>query len=565
MTSTHNYPKLTGRWRSEASDELLAERLAYEESLGTRGGDQRARRIRTEMKLREHTRRDMGDQQQDAEPGASPCHSPLPGEASSLPFGDGARVPESAPVAESVDPEHPVSAGNPASATVHIERTSDTQAVFDSGASRPVFGEEHGETPPPTSEAAAGANPPVCTTGSDTVDVPTQAPEVYGTTPDVLALTNEVLSLRQALAAQADAIQRAPLDRVRASALPLAMRCAASLRPVWLRVDEDNEAARLGSAVHAALAAYGRFERADMDALAASYRVDIEALTYLARRGRTALLRFIERLGQPTHTERYAERELPGGGVVTGHVDLAWSLETLVVVDYKTGHRRDDFRDQLKAYAWLGLEEHHEYAAAYVVWVRDLDANGWPIVDGAFIWSAAELNEWAADVSRRAINWDGRFILNELCDVCPLRRSCPAHLADQRHVVETFTGWRRPDQPDQLLDVEVEYLRDRARQAGKAVDAAKSLTRRLILDRGGVGRYEIAQRKSKRIDFALARVVLERAGVTVPPGPLSNKTVYQLAESAGVTDIAHRLSEAGAVTVSHVAQVRRNAKRSPAT
>jgi len=376
-----------------------------------------------------------------------------------------------------------------------------------------------------------------------------------------------------------DRVKREPLAKIRASSLPLAMRCGGSQRLLFTRVRHDTESARLGSAVHELLADTARNGRLELveGVIANRYRVDFDDLGQLYRRGAKALERLCASLGDPDLVEHPMERRIPGesGAAMTGSLDLGWRHgTTLVVVDYKSGRVRSDYSDQTRAYGWLALDLDNDgpawtAVAVYVAWLREDDPQsaGQPLIVGPTVYTPDELDEWAATVERKAIHWDGQFSIGDHCAYCPIRSSCPAHDSEQRAVVRWALDVPGKPATQGLGDDEVAELRDRAIRLERIAKDAKSATRKAILERGGAGSYRLSERKQNEVDPAKLTAVLLEAGIAAEPHEVlkvKTNSLAGVARAAGIEprSLWARLHAAGAVTTRQIPVVgRRQSKR----
>lgn len=427
------------------------------------------------------------------------------------------------------------------------------------------------------------------TRGMGSVDVPTQAPETRpGLLPsglcsscatretdmlraieDIDAYGEELARAKQeverlrgfetAYAELRDRVTREPLKRIRCSSLPLALRCGGSQRPLWTQINPDNEAARLGSAVHEALAHLaGAFFDDEMPnrlvELAERYRVLLEgadSLSYLYSRGASALQRLVDKLGEPDFVEHRIEATIPGTeATLTGTMDLGFVRgDTLYIVDHKSGRLEKDHSDQLRGYGYGAIPHISadiKRIGIIVVWLReDGSKPGQPRIDSPVYYTPDQLEEWAATDLAGAVKWDGQFAPGDHCEHCPIRAGCQAHRDWAREQVailldETY----EPDDLDQVV-----RLRDAARAVAKVVKAADERTRDVVLERGRLGPYRV--REERRDTLLSDRVAAALDGLGVDPwdaAKVSKSAVYKAAKAAGHTPkrIAKALREAEA-------------------
>ena len=190
---------------------------------------------------------------------------------------------------------------------------------------------------------------------------------------------------------------------IRASALPRALRCPASVLSPGDRVDPVSEAAALGVAVHEALAvlvATGSVRWDDLPALAARHGVPEDDVRVLC--GQAARM-WADGLGaaHPAATAEVAMSETVGGLTITGTAD-ALVHDEAAVLDWKSGRVDADHGDQLAAYAWLAvMDAGADTARTTVAWIRDGEIE-------TRTWTRDALRAWAAAAAARRLGWAGR-------------------------------------------------------------------------------------------------------------------------------------------------------------
>lgn len=227
------------------------------------------------------------------------------------------------------------------------------------------------------------------------------------------------------------------LLQLRASALPLAFRCAAAVRPAELRIDEANPAADVGTVAHVALRGLSDRGSIDWDALpelADRHRVPPEELGVLCALG-TRLWRQVRESFQGAITEvELAARPLPGL-LLTGHADLlAVAANAIRVGDWKTGRKDSDYSEQLRGYAALALlySPDTEQATGTILWVRDGEIENYTM-------TRAGLRDWLEELRVRVVEWDGVYRPGRQCLYCPRSHECPAANALARRDVAAMT------------------------------------------------------------------------------------------------------------------------------
>jgi hypothetical protein len=236
--------------------------------------------------------------------------------------------------------------------------------------------------------------------------------------------------------------------QLRASALPLAIRCPGSVRGD-LRVDETNEAADLGTAVHEALRSLVETGAVDWDqapALARRYGVDENELRMLVGMA-VPLWREVEGSFSEAFTETPLEHEwrlVTGERVfLTGHADvMAVSGDAVRVLDWKSGRRDSDYSEQALAYCALGLlrEPNAIEASCTLIWIRDGEAEQYTM-------RRSELDAWVDRLIEVIVRWDGTYRVGEHCRYCKRGHECEARAALVRSAVDAMLDNEAPSLP----------------------------------------------------------------------------------------------------------------------
>jgi hypothetical protein len=221
----------------------------------------------------------------------------------------------------------------------------------------------------------------------------------------------------------------------RASELPRLSTCPASAQRVALPLVSDGPEARLGTAVHEALASWITHKPLSGD-LASKYQVDAGEIEQLCRLGEAQWSTLVSWFPEP-ETEVLMEYYQPKGGILlTGHADIKslvrtgnYRVQEVRILDWKTGRREVDPTAQLKGYAWLAFHTHLEAERVYVNTVRLREKSS----EGCY-YEFAELEDWwlALMESLRAQTYNP----GPSCRFCPRRLECPAKQEYFRDMVE---------------------------------------------------------------------------------------------------------------------------------
>lgn len=143
------------------------------------------------------------------------------------------------------------------------------------------------------------------------------------------------------------------LSTVRASALPIAFRCPASVRRAAIPINAANDAADNGTAAHEVLRTLPSTDRIDWEGIpeiAQRFGADPDETRMLAAQG-AKLWNEVKSSFAGAYTEVSLKYEVMPGFTLTGHADLlAISQTSMRVGDWKTGRKDADHSHQFKAY-----------------------------------------------------------------------------------------------------------------------------------------------------------------------------------------------------------------------
>lgn len=310
---------------------------------------------------------------------------------------------------------------------------------------------------------------------------------------------------------------------IRCSALPLAFKCAGSVRPGSVPINESNDAADVGTAGHDGLTEVVRTGKVDWDAvpaLAKKHDVDEAELRVLLALG-AQLWHDVRESFPGAETEVAMQAEISGGVVLTGHADLIGrSALTAHVGDWKLGRLDSNYREQLIGYAVLALLRWSELTAATagVLWVREHEYEHYAL-------SRPGLDEWRKRFTAEIVNWDGVFRPGSHCQYCPRSHECPAANALARRDLAIIAD---KDLPGQLEDREtiaelvrrdpdravalVEKARALVKQAERVVDAIKAEVLRSGDVEGEAKRLTLLRTEKRHLDVLQAFPVLQEEG-----------------------------------------------------
>ena len=214
------------------------------------------------------------------------------------------------------------------------------------------------------------------------------------------------------------------LRRIHCSNLPRLLSCPASLQAPELRIEADNEAARLGRAVHEGLAAVVRGDAWDATALALKHGdLDVNSVRALISMG-ASIWRKYEPALVVLGVEDWMERRIDKAHVLVGTADIRFRTSgdedaTPGIWDWKSGSTAGLHRDQLLGYAWLPLCDR---AKIITCWLRDRYVDIEDIEE-------AELDAFEKRLLSAIAHPETYNPTPANCQFCPRSHECKARLA----------------------------------------------------------------------------------------------------------------------------------------
>jgi len=179
--------------------------------------------------------------------------------------------------------------------------------------------------------------------------------------------------------------------KIRASSMPLAVTCPASLQqPDGYTLSTENEASRLGTAVHDWLSDRLGGDTKPFEHYAAKHSVKAKEVEKLSLKAFRLWGEVSEYFPDP-QVEVYHELKLPDM-TLTGHMDVSdyHAVHRMaVVLDYKTGFLDGDHEEQIKTYGLLALDLYPEAEKVFTIIlnVRDYTRD-------QQVYTREALNEW---------------------------------------------------------------------------------------------------------------------------------------------------------------------------
>jgi len=243
------------------------------------------------------------------------------------------------------------------------------------------------------------------------------------------------------------------LIQLRASAMPLALRCGGSAVPSKIRLNTSCAPADAGSAAHyvlKTLPASGRVDWSLVDVAAQLYQIDPKEISVLVALGARMWPELAPSFPNAIAEQRlvsliYTER---GSWELSGSPDFVTIGETIARGgDWKCGRKDTDYSQQMMGYNALlllnnpGLLESH----MSLIWIRTGEVETYSM-------TRAQLEQWLTRVESTVINWDGVLRpSDDYCHHCPRSHECDASNALARRNVAAIVDCSL-DSPEASLD-----------------------------------------------------------------------------------------------------------------
>jgi hypothetical protein len=350
--------------------------------------------------------------------------------------------------------------------------------------------------------------------------------------------------------------------QLRCSSLPLAFKCAGSVRRGPLVIDEWNAAADMGTAAHegqASLVESGRVDWDGVPELARRHGVDEKELR--------ALLALASKLWEqlrdsfPNASTEVALSHEEAEFTLTGHVDvLGVSAGTAHVGDWKDGRLDKDFAEQLMGYCALVLITYPdlERATAGIMWVREQEFEHYSM--GRHL-----LAKWLERLRTEVVRWDGTYRPGDHCAHCHRNHECEARRAVVRRDVEALAGMDVSEEalaaltPKQRIDLVIK-ARAVSQIAERVVGAIKAdVVRNGDVEADGV-RLTVQRTERRRLNVLQAFPILQEKLEDSEMAEVIDISIAQaeqlVAKKAGrgkgagaVRALNQELAEAGAIEV----------------
>ncbi len=281
------------------------------------------------------------------------------------------------------------------------------------------------------------------------------------------------------------------MKTLRASSMDLLFKCAGSLHNTEaVRVDEENEAAEIGTEVHALLAK--RVSRWPFGPSALSG--DSDDVRFLYEAGTRWWAAHGETIPDAV-VETALSWQMTSGEIITGHPDvLSMTLKDdgwdIAVVDWKTTRLFDvSYHHQMMCYLWLSTfraitaDKPFAKFTYIVVYLRDIDPDTkLPNYELVNVPPDMEV-DWAARFITKVLLWDGVYRPGKHCTYCPIHIDCPARTKALAEGVNALVG-RADTLPDDPARIVAAYKT--MQTVEKAVKDLRAAIRQHIEDHGPI-------------------------------------------------------------------------------
>ena len=324
---------------------------------------------------------------------------------------------------------------------------------------------------------------------------------------------------------------------IHCSALPRIMQCPASAVPPQVKIDQDNPAGRIGTAVHEVLAgaicSLAKPSAGMIAEIAANHDADAEQVAPLSYIGWSMWQDIADDL-KVLGVEQRGE----WGGRLTGRLDLVCEavnedVPALAIVDWKSGNPERDYLDQTWGYAKVGRETYPQYQAVKVIilWLRSQERE---VKDA----TEAKLADFEDRLARVEAHPDEYKPSPEACEFCPRAHECKARTALVRKSVNDFAV----TEVDAIKALSVQSLAGlypKAQLVGRVLDAYKSALKVGLIKASkpislGDGR-ELGLDERKRETLDTAAVVAEGAAMNLNVTPALSVSKSKLSKLIGAS------------------------------
>lgn len=296
---------------------------------------------------------------------------------------------------------------------------------------------------------------------------------------------------------------------VRCSSLPLYLRCAQSALGE-INVNEWYPETALGTAVHEAAKLWLTTGlEPDLAAVASVHAVDLDDLTFLFGQLRRAWAQIAPPPTDKLHIEIPADYVISEALQLTGTADVVIERnagDVLEVLDWKSGRRDADYREQMMGYCALALRAfpYSSRCLARIVWLREMEVEMYSL-------ARSELVAWEDRLVKQAE--DTLYRPGPHCSWCPRQFACGAR-RDMQSASLAILGAAGDRTLETMAPSEQLSLYRRAKDVAQLAKRVLDEMRTIVENTGAVEadgvRLEIVPEKKRNILPAAAWPVLQK-------------------------------------------------------
>lgn len=296
------------------------------------------------------------------------------------------------------------------------------------------------------------------------------------------------------------------MKTIRCSSLPRIMSCTASGQEPDIRIDSDNEIARVGNAAHEAYARMVEGKDVDLSAIALNHSVDENELAMLYWQGKSYWDELKLMLSDVEAERELSFRFRDNAGadyLLTGHPDASAKLigdaDTSVIIDWKTGHKETDPRDQVLGYALLqATNAPPKKILIILVWTRLGQKDIYEYTRDEIYAFSERLGESLSDERKTYVPSEAN------CMYCPRQHDCPAKKKLLESSYSQMQEIMAPDSAELMTAEGMAALYPKSRMLKKALVEYEHAMN-AMLESGDIvadgKRYSLEDRSRKTIQF----------------------------------------------------------------
>lgn len=295
-----------------------------------------------------------------------------------------------------------------------------------------------------------------------------------------------------------------------------------------LRVESENEAAVLGTLVHALCESTIKTGHYDLEGLRQRVGDEDHARAAMLFNNFLTMWKQAARYMTDPITEYGFKAELRNV-IITGHIDVHHvDASRAFVIDFKTGRQHEDHYHQMAAYAF-GVWDKVGRPGNYVVYVTSVYLEDNSVTPYTF--TASTLTAWAEEVAAQVET--PRYTAGRKCAFCTLQGACPAYREFTAGSLAVIAGYSpTPRMWEDLAPEERGDVMDRIYVIEKAIARIKDSHRAVVKKRGRLAagknmEYILREETMTDIDPVRAWSVLQ-VRLDLPPVPAKSLRLVSL-------------------------------------